>query len=178
MSKCVNCGVNVSFYSKRCQPCYHIFRSGKNHPFYGKHISEETKSKIREKLLGRPSTSSTKFKKGHIPWIKSHGHLFMGKNASNWKGGRILKQTGYIMLRMPDHPTADNQGYILEHRYVMEKKIGRLLDPREQVHHINGKKKDNRPDNLMLFSSVSSHKLYEYKIKLSKTISSSKVLLL
>jgi hypothetical protein len=164
MKKCIDCDCKISSVSKRCQPCFHIFLSGNNHPLKGKHRSNEVKSKISEKLTGKPSTSTTKFQKGHIPWIKTHGHLFRRENSANWKGGRIFKNTGYIMLRMPDHPTADSQGYILEHRYVMEQKIGRLLKTEEQVHHINRNKKDNRPDNLMLFVNVSAHKLFHSKL--------------
>lgn len=80
------------------------------------------------------------------------------KRGNNYSGGRIFAPSGYIRIWQPHHPSAtEKRGYVCEHRLVMEKIIGRFLKKTEIVHHINGNKHDNRPENLELFSSHSEH---------------------
>lgn len=69
-----------------------------------------------------------------------------------YKGGRTKNRHGYIYLRNPEHPNANSNGYVMEHRVVMEKMIGRYLKPKETVHHKNGIRDDNQPENLELWS--------------------------
>lgn len=71
---------------------------------------------------------------------------------SNYKGGRYQKPDGYILVLFREHPNASPQGYVYEHRLVMEQKLGRLLYRDEIVHHLNGLTWDNRPENLALAS--------------------------
>lgn len=57
------------------------------------------------------------------------------------------------MIRFPEHPRAkSNNGYVFEHILVMEDQLGRYLEPEENVHHLNGIKDDNRPENLELWT--------------------------
>lgn len=81
-----------------------------------------------------------------------------GPNNKRWIGGRVRQGNGYIWVTEKSHPFASKySGYVLEHRLVMEKHIGRYLLKEEQVHHINHIKDDNRIENLKLFSSNSEH---------------------
>lgn len=64
---------------------------------------------------------------------------------------------GYRKVMSKGHPFADRDGYILEHRLVMEEHLGRHLESGEVVHHINGVKDDNRIENLQLRSSRADH---------------------
>lgn len=74
-----------------------------------------------------------------------------GPGHSRWKGGRQVTADGYILVWAPDNPMADIKGYVLEHRLVMSKKIGRPLLSKESVHHKNGIRSDNRLKNLELW---------------------------
>ena len=65
------------------------------------------------------------------------------------KGYRVTDR-GYVYIRAPDHPCAGKDGYVAEHRLVMEAHLGRYLQASEVVHHINGVKNDNRIENLEL----------------------------
>ncbi len=76
----------------------------------------------------------------------------LGDKSSNWKGG-IRPNYGskgrYIGVYAPAHPYAV-KGAVMQHRLVVEKKLGRYLTPLEIVHHKNGNTKDNRLKNLQL----------------------------
>jgi len=60
-----------------------------------------------------------------------------------------FKKSGYWCVKSNGHPRAYDQDYYYEHILIAEKKIGRLLDTEiEAVHHKDGDKLNNDPDNL------------------------------
>jgi hypothetical protein len=80
--------------------------------------------------------------------------IFAKENAARWNGGKFKNRHGYIMVHAPDHPNCQGnlRKYVLEHRLVMEKTLGRYLERYETVHHKNGDRTDNRPENLELWA--------------------------
>lgn len=127
---------------------------GINNPFYGKQHTETTKQKIRKSRLGEKNPN---FGKSMSDEQKLKiGDAQRGEKSNNWKGG-IKKHYGYVLIYKPEHPYANCQGYIPEHRYIMEQFLGRYLLPEEVVHHINGIKDDNRIENLGLYKTQGEH---------------------
>lgn len=78
-----------------------------------------------------------------------------GRWGVEWQLERRPDQhkAGYIMARASGHPrAAGNSSYVFEHILVMEEILGRFLLPGESVHHRNGIRDDNRPENLELWT--------------------------
>lgn len=86
---------------------------------------------------------------------------FLGDKNPMWNGGRKVLKSGYIYVWIgPNNEFSSmcskydkNSHYVMEHRLVMAKHIGRPLTKKETVHHLNGIRDDNRIENLELWSS-------------------------
>ncbi len=76
------------------------------------------------------------------------GEIKEGRHGHNWKGGITKHTDGYIKEYAPKHSRACN-GYVSQHILVWEKTYGKPLPKGWHVHHLNGIKNDNRPENLM-----------------------------
>lgn len=120
-----------------CAP--RLIKHNKEHPTP---ITEERKQTLRAKMTGEANPA--------------------------WKGGVTYRHrrgnyvnVRYVLCPKEFLPMARKDGYVMEHRLVVAKAIGRLLKRTEAVHHINHNPLDNREENLMLFSTNREHKLYE-----------------
>ena len=87
-------------------------------------------------------------------------------------GSRRKRKDGYIEIYYPKHPDTVRGGWMLEHRLIAEQKYGRRLGKKEHVHHINGIRDDNHPENLEVVSS-SEHQgitVREYNARLKEAL--------
>ncbi len=87
----------------------------------------------------------------------SHKCAASKDNNGRWNGGKSFPSDGYILIKVYDHPFRHANNYVLEHRLIMEKHLGRFLTEEECVHHINNIKTDNRIENLLLCCTTSEH---------------------
>jgi hypothetical protein len=87
-----------------------------------------------------------------------------GERHPNFKGDPVVVAGGYVAVSITDEDpmfvmASDRgrlsnfgHGYVLEHRLVMARQLGRPLTAAETVHHKNGKRDDNRIENLELWN--------------------------
>lgn len=135
----------------------------------GKHLSEKHKKKLSDIKKGKKASDETRKKMSEAR--KGKKHPFYGKRgvkASNYKTGKTIGSHKYILILKFDHPFSNHQGYVFEHRLVMEKHLGRYLMPEEEIHHKGIKhplgsienRQDNRIENLQLFKNKSEHQKF------------------
>lgn len=85
------------------------------------------------------------------------------RRDGRWNGGRRIT-AGYVQVLCPDHPLA-SRGYVMEHVLVAERALGRTIPRKHPVHHVNGRRQDNRPGNLVICENARYHQLLHQRAR-------------
>lgn len=75
----------------------------------------------------------------------------------------------FVLIHSPKHPRAYSSGYVPEQILVAEKALGRNLTQDEEVRHINGDTRDNKPSNLEITSSYADYRVQSIEASLGIT---------
>lgn len=165
MTVCDTCGSEFQTYPSRrknnkgqfcSRACYSkalsVRMAGAGHPRYGVKHSPESLAKMREIGIARGLKNRGKANPQYKGYWYSRGYRQIN----------ILELSGRA-LELAQSMTAKGKQGIPEHRLVMAMKLDRPLLPREAVHHINGVKDDNRPENLTLMDNA-AHKMEHHAV--------------
>lgn len=133
---------------------YDIQSRDKHHIVHPHNFTDAEKKAISERMKGKVVSLETRAKLSKARKIKGMGR-------------KKTRGDGYVAIFYPSYPSANKEGFVMEHRFVMEQYIGRLLTNQEVVHHINHNRSDNRINNLMLMT-ISEHCKLHLKERYSK----------
>lgn len=121
----------------RCRPCWRIWNRGRDMS----HLrAPDVIERRRQTILANPE-------------------------KYQYAGGRYIEpDKGYVMVRCPPEfqAMARQNGYVLEHRLVMARHLGRCLERSEVVHHKGDNLEKNELSNLTLYSSHQDHYVEEH----------------
>ena len=173
--RCNHCGAELNRHpnAKYCQACAEVVHREQTKA-YRKRVLES--GICRCKVCGKPLLWNGSYKKKKPEQCIDcyRKHMRKGKDSPTWKGGKFTSY-GYVYVYCPEpNPRRRKQNkhgeyYIAEHILKWEKANKMPLPANHIVHHINGIRHDNRPQNLLALPR-GSHSGYEVQKALQKRI--------
>jgi len=197
--KCMNCGKIFMCTRQRINKNKTLFCSNKCR---GQYIKENNKNMIcvvcgkkYHAALSHIKNYNSKYcsrechyiaKKEYCSGEKNHQYGLKGDKNSSWKSDRRISFYGYILIRKLNHPFANCDDFVFEHRLVAEKFLlnetnsieinnKRYLRPDYVVHHIDFDRQNNNINNLIVMGKGEHGKLhkklnddYEYLLQYSR----------
>lgn len=136
----------------------HILRLMSQHGIDKRSASEGkklalSKPEVREKIsksgIGRNMSEATK---------KKLSESISGSKNAQWKGGMAMSVSGYLGFTN-SKANGEHAGKLL-HQIIAQWKYGRAIGDDEHVHHIDGNKLNNNPENLVILSAEIHAKLH------------------
>lgn len=180
--------------------CEHLERLNHKHHFCSKQCEGQYKKEHNPNYFPCPICGTLVYVKPHLQ-NNAHPHccsmeclrklraeIYLGENNPNygnrgsknpiWKSDTKVSPYGYILVRCPDHPFANCDGFVFEHRLVAEKYLlteensvivdgTRYLSPKYDVHHIDFNRQNNDVSNLLVITKGDHMKLHHQLRKLA-----------
>ncbi len=113
-----------------------------------------TKERCCEPDCDREIHARSWCKRHYFRWYRSEGKDQDLTPTPLPDGTEYQRADGYVMVMRRGHAMSNSKGYAVKHRLLMAEHLGRDLLPNENVHHINGKRNDNRLHNLEVWVST------------------------
>jgi len=122
---------------------------------------KKTKANLKRKFCSRrKSPDCERYGRKYIQLNKSYitenGKRKLVSKHTIKKGMKKISHQGYVSIW-------DGDQWQLEHRMIFEKYLDRKLEKGEIIHHRNGKKQDNRIENLQLLTTRTHSSYFETK---------------